>query len=121
MDWGMTLNQLFEHSPVQWHGVKLNQPDFGVDSHAIALTVNNVRRQFTLHLMINAYWEALDFEIPPIEDMPGGNWTRWIDTAMDSPDDICSWEVASVIQQMVYTVRPRSMTVLVVLKRRFNP
>jgi glycogen operon protein len=67
--------------------------------------------------MINAYWETLDFEIPPVQDMPGSSWTRWIDTAMDSPDDICSWDEAPAIRQTAYTVQPRSMTVLVVLKK----
>jgi hypothetical protein len=34
------------------------------------------------HIMINAYWEALAFELPPSEE--GGGWRGWIDTPFAS-------------------------------------
>ncbi|HYQ48790.1 MAG TPA: alpha-amylase family glycosyl hydrolase, partial [Thermodesulfovibrionales bacterium] len=111
-DFGLTLNQLLQHSKIAWHGVKLNQPDWGADSHAIALTVRSLRGRFVVHMMINAYWEDLAFEVPEVADFSGSNWKRWIDTSRESPDDICSWDEASVVREKVCLLQPRSVVVL---------
>ena len=52
---------------------------------------------FLLHGMLNAYWEPLTFELPPVPAEQG--WRRCIDTALDSPDDICPWKSAPVVRQ----------------------
>jgi isoamylase len=36
---------------------------------------------------MNAYWERLDFELPRL-DVDCVPWRRWIDTALESPNDI---------------------------------
>ena len=36
----MTLNELLRNQPVQWHGVKLNAPDWSHESHVISATVS---------------------------------------------------------------------------------
>jgi glycogen operon protein len=62
--------------------------------------------------MLNAYWESLTFELPA---MPAGGqqaWRRCIDTALDSPDDICPWETAPVVTQAMYVAQPRSVVLL---------
>jgi glycogen operon protein len=59
---------------------------------------------------MNAYWEALDFELPPAGD--GVTWRRWIDTSLDSPDDIVLWEEAPVCAGHAYHVAARSVAVL---------
>jgi glycogen operon protein len=64
-----------------------------------------------LHLIINAYWEALEFEIPALQD-PQGSWRRCVDTYLDPPDDICSWADARNIPGRVYQVQPRSVVIL---------
>ena len=38
-----------------------------------------------LHMMMNMYWDGLDFELPGID---GRRWHRAVDTAAASPDDI---------------------------------
>jgi len=43
-----------------------------------------------LHLIMNAYWEPLDFELPAVTH-DGGTWRRWIDTALESPNEIVEW------------------------------
>ena len=60
----MTLRELLRHQPIQWHGVKLNAPDWGHESHTLAATVPLLGYRLLLHLIINAYWEPLQFEIP---------------------------------------------------------
>jgi isoamylase len=121
----LTLNQLLRQAQVQWHGVKPNQPDWGYDSHSLAFSLRSFRGRLIFHFMMNAYWEALDFELPPIEapsnnlsqDSGGeGNgvpWRRWIDTSLDSPEDICSWIDAPDVRDSTYRVQPRSIVVLV--------
>jgi glycogen operon protein len=62
--------------------------------------------------MLNAYWEPLSFELPPVPADHQHGWRRWIDTALDSPDDICSWQAASVVKQLTYVAQPRSVVLL---------
>ena len=70
------------------------------------------REQMRIHLILNAYWEPLDFELPPISGGVRAPWRRWIDTVLDSPDDIVEWEQASVVAANTYRVAPRSLVVL---------
>ena len=56
----MTLRKLLLGQLIQWHGVKLNSPDWSENSHTIAATWALLKDQFLLHLMINAYWESLE-------------------------------------------------------------
>jgi glycogen operon protein len=64
-------------------------------------------------MMINAYWDELEFEVPLVKEFNGHDWNRWIDTSRESPDDICSWDEAVVVQEVAYPVQPRSMVVIV--------
>ncbi len=61
----ITLSQLLREARLQWHGVKLNQPDWGPDSRSIALTAWYLNGRLLIHMMLNAYWEPLAFELPP--------------------------------------------------------
>ncbi|MBP1727096.1 MAG: glgX 3, partial [Deltaproteobacteria bacterium] len=60
----------------------------------------------------NAFWESLAFELPLAEKGNGNVWRRWIDTGLDSPDDIVEWRKAPLIQGYSYRVEPRSVAVL---------
>jgi isoamylase len=93
-----------------WHGVKLREPDWASNSHSVAYSV--VRRQGNLHfyVMFNAYWQALEFDLPPAR--PGMLWQRWIDTSLDSPDDIVEWQSAPAVAGRSYRAAPRSIVVL---------
>jgi glycogen operon protein len=53
----MTLQELLREHPVQWHGIKLNSPDWSEPSHTIAATSALLSDQLLLHVIINAYWE----------------------------------------------------------------
>ena len=106
-----SLNQLLRRAPIEWHGVALNHPDWSDHSHSIAFTLRSWRARILLHGMLNAYWEPLTFELPPVSAEQG--WRRWIDTALEAPDDICPWESAPVVRQPTYEVQPRSVVLLV--------
>ena len=110
----LTLQEMLQRSPVQWHGVKLNAPDWNDWSHSLAATAHLLGDRLLLHLMINAYWEPLEFEIPP--GSGGEPWRRVIDTFHDSPDDIRDWADAPAVAASTYTVHPRSLALLVARK-----
>jgi glycogen operon protein len=112
-DPGISLRQFLQAAKIDWHGVKLYQPDWNQDSHSVALTARSLRSRFALHLMINSYWGELQFEVPDAHELSGGEWKRWIDTSLKSPDDINpTWKNAVPVAEKVYPVQPRSLAVL---------
>jgi glycogen operon protein len=64
-----------------------------------------------MHVMVNAYWEHLSFQIP--KPKGGQPWRRIINTAADSPQDIVDFEEAPVIRGGSVYVNARSVVVLV--------
>ena len=111
------LTRLLERAHLAWHGVRLGQPDWGPHSHSLALHAENREQGFASHFMLNAYWEALEFELPPAGPEPATAWRRWIDTARDAPDDIVPWREAEPVSGVTYRVEPRSVVVLVSTRR----
>ncbi|MHC1764524.1 MAG: glycogen debranching protein GlgX [Verrucomicrobiia bacterium] len=109
----VSLNQLIREANKAWHGVRLHQPDWSDRSHSIALTVEIRQEKLMLHLILNAYWEALEFELPAAWPGGGAPWRRWIDTALDAPNDIVSWSKAPKVGGLNYRADPRSVVALI--------
>jgi isoamylase len=105
------LNELLRREGITWHGVKLGEPDWSSSSHSIALTAKASEPRTLHHLILNAYWEPLEFELPPVID-GRRPWRRWIDTFLESPQDIVEWERAPMVPGHSYRVGPRSVVVL---------
>jgi isoamylase len=105
-----TLMEVLHQGQLQWHGVKLNEPDWSVHSHCLSVTITSFRGRFALHLLVNAYWKPLRFELPPPEQ--GRIWRRVVDTALESPDDICDALQAPPVHGVTYHVQPRSVVML---------
>jgi glycogen operon protein len=112
-DQDATLTEFIGQIRLQWHGVKLNEPDWGAHSHSLAATAWAPRLGATLHWMVNAYWEPLIFELPPVPAGCPGPWYRWVDTSCDSPADISDWRRSSPTTTASYNVQPRSLVILV--------
>jgi isoamylase len=110
----VTLAQLLCEADKTWHGVRLNQPDWSPWSHSIAFSVRLPRQGLLVHFILNAYWEALDFELPTLIRAVEGPWRRWLDTAGDSPNDIVPWDAAPALtgDARVYRAEARSVVVL---------
>ncbi len=108
----MTLTQLIHDANKNWHGVKLNQPDWGDDSHSLAVSIEIPAEHIHFHLILNAYWEPLDFELPSVSSGTQTTWHRWIDTFLDSPRDISAWDAAPAVPGFIYRAGPRSVVVL---------
>src|SRR6267143_1280463 len=108
----LSLNQVLRKAIKAWHGVKLGQPDWGDSSHSLAVTAEARDEKLLGHRILNAYWEALEFELPRAGDDDGDSWHRWIDTTLDSPQDIVEWETAPTVPGGTYRAGPRSVVVL---------
>jgi isoamylase len=107
-----SLNRLIREANKAWHGVRLHQPDWSDQSHSLALTAELKQEKVLIHLIFNAYWEALDFELPPLTSAHGYSWLRWFDTALPSPNDIVPWETAPDVEGLTYRAAPRSSVAL---------
>ena len=105
----LSLNQLLARALKTWHGVKIGQPDWSSSSHSIALSAHLPHENVITHLIFNAYWEPLEFELP---NGNRGPWKRWIDTALDSPNDIVPWRDAPTVPGFKYVAGPRSVVSL---------
>jgi glycogen operon protein len=108
----ISLNQLLAEGHNAWHGVKLGQPDWSSWSHSLAFCTEFPREKLLFYVILNAYWEPLEFELPPISARGGGPWGRWIDTSLDSPDDIVEWKMRPSVSGQTYHAGPRSVVVL---------
>jgi glycogen operon protein len=108
-----SLSQLLASAKMTWHGIRLNEPDWGPSSHSIAVSADIAEEGLVLHLIFNAYWQALEFELPALDHDHDPVWRRWIDTGLDSPDDIVCWECAPAISGRTYSVVSRSVVILV--------
>ena len=107
-----SLVQFLRESKPELHGVKLNQPDWSPFSHSFAISGELKNEGLYAHIMFNAYWEPLDFALPSLGD-GSRNWCRWIDTALDPPEDICEWSTETRLTESIYRVGARSVVVLI--------
>jgi glycogen operon protein len=108
----MTLTALIREGIKGWHGIKLNEPDWGEHSHSIALSVGLPAERLLVHAIFTSYWEPLEFELPSAENGDKRPWRRWIDTSLDPPQDIVEWQAALAVPGRTYRAGPRSVVVL---------
>ena len=107
----LSLDQALAETKHAWHGVKLNQPDWSPFSHTIVVGGMLEREGVLAHIILNAYWESLDFELPTLKGAE--RWRRWIDTALDPPDDISGWNAEKPVPGTIYRAGARSVVVLI--------
>jgi isoamylase len=109
----MSLNQVIRQAAKAWHGVKLGQPDWGHHSHSLALETKLPTEDHGGFIIFNSYWEPLEFELPDGGAAEGKPWRRWIDTSLDSPNDIVPWQTATPVSGRCYQAQARSVVVLI--------
>jgi isoamylase len=107
-----TLSQLISSATKNWHGVKLDRPDWSDQSHSVAFSAELKAEGLLVYFIFNAYWGPLEFELPRLEKSEGGFWRRWIDTSLESPQDIVAWQEAPSVSKHRYRAGPRSVVVL---------
>jgi isoamylase len=106
----VSLSGMIARANKSWHGVKLNQPDWSSTSHCIAFSAELRTEKLVFHLILNGYWEPLDFELPPATT--SAPWRRWIDTSRQSPEDIVEWHSAPPVLATPYRAGTRSVVML---------
>ena len=105
-----SLNQVLRDTHIEWHGTSQHRPDWSSDSHSLAVLIVNGPRTEAHYLILNAYWEALDFELSREFQGRPLPWRRQIDTALPSPDDIVAdLTQAPAVDPARYTAAPRSV------------
>jgi glycogen operon protein len=94
-----------------WHSTTLNSIHWDdPDARALAFTLGGFDGDRDLHVMMNMYWEGLDFQLPAIS---GTHWERAIDTSLTSPDDIVAvGQEVALSDNNLYRVNARSIVVL---------
>ena len=107
----LSLDQFLRESKHFWHGIRLNQPDWSPASHSLAFSAELAEEGLRFYLILNAFWEPLDFETPPLTN--GGAWRRWIDTNLDPPQDIVEWRASPPVYGPTYQAGPRSVVALI--------
>src|SRR5262249_18706865 len=92
---------------IAWHGTTLRSPGFDdPQGRALACTIAGFEGGADLHVMMNMFWEPLDFEVPVD---PQRTWHIVVDTFMRSPEETDRrkrWLGPSC------TVQPRSIVIL---------
>lgn len=107
----LSLADYLTHARLEWHGVEIGNPDWSINSHSIAYTVRRANLRYAFHVMINAYWDVLEFSLPPTTGT-GFEWHRLIDTYLPSPNDIVERVNLSAVLGLRYPVQARSIVVL---------
>jgi glycogen operon protein len=115
-----TLYEVVRSAVKSWHGVKLNQPDWSDNSQSVALCVEDEGEKLSFYWILNAWRDQLTFELPHIDALTRGQWRRWIDTSLETPNDIVDWTCAQPVSGETYNVGPRSTVVLIAGGQQFS-
>jgi isoamylase len=103
----------FWREDVVWYGTGLTV-DLSDNSHTLAFCLHGASQQDDdLYVMINAYWEQLNFHI---QEGTATDWKRIVDTHLSSPEDFS--EDGFSVGSMEYVVAPRSIVVLLRSQQR---
>ncbi|URD49330.1 hypothetical protein M5J74_23785 [Chroococcidiopsis sp. CCNUC1] len=96
---------------ISWHGCQLYSPGWNdPNARVLAFTLGGFNEEADIHVMLNMYWEELEFEIPAVA---GKQWYRAIDTAQNSPLDIAEPGKETLVTSNTYFVQSRSVVVLI--------
>jgi glycogen operon protein len=107
----VALEDYLKDAHIEWHGTSLGKPDWGVDSHSIAVSCHNHALNNLRYMAINSYSGVLRFELPLLPG-PSSRWIRVIDTSLDSPNDITDVESGQEVTGPAYSVNPHSIVML---------
>jgi glycogen operon protein len=96
---------------VTWHGCKLNDPGWNdPNARALAFTLAGLDGEEDIHILLNMYWEPLDFDLPPLA---GRTWYLAVDTAENAPQDAAEPGKEKHITNDSFSAQGRSVVVLV--------
>jgi len=76
------------------------------------LSLHNLTGTKVRYIAINAYWEPLEFVLPPVADGTNRGWFRLMDTSLPTPVDIVEGVKGTRVDGSSYQVNPRSIILL---------
>jgi glycogen operon protein len=112
LDHRLTLAELMARVKVQLHGVRVGEPDTSAESRSLAVTAWSLSGDLLMHFAMNAYWEPLDFELPPLPPEATGPWRRILDSSRSPPHDLVELSQAEAVVGTAHRVPARSVVVL---------
>ncbi len=99
----------FWRDDIRWYGVD-QHVDLSYSSHSLAFCLRGTSQQDRdIYVMINAYWEALNFAI---QEGEAKEWQRVVDTSKPSPFDLLEIGSEEPLALLDYKVEARSVVVL---------
>ncbi len=118
---GFNLNNLFFQEDKYWaaphalkttyfsfHGIEIGKTDWGYHSHALAFNLKNPKYTEQLHVMINAFWEPLSFQLP---NKGITRWKKVLDTSKPSPYDFVNKDQGEKVKDFECLVDSRSIVI----------
>ncbi len=69
---------------IQWHGVKVNTPDWGSWSHTISYSIHNSKEGAVIWIGMNAYNQTMLFELPESHSP----WLKVLDTTFMNANEL---------------------------------
>ncbi len=98
-----------EEPHITWHGIELNKPDWSENSQSLAFTLLHPQAGEIVHVMVNAFWKSLKFQIPQLKEK---KWYKVVDTAEEAPNDFTEVGKGKKIDKRLLTINDRSIIVL---------
>ncbi len=93
-----------------FHGTDIFATEWEDEARWLSWTLGHPAAGEMLHVVANAFWEPLEFELPAV--LRAQQWRRLIDTSLLSPHDILSSEEAPEVAAGSLVVPAHSITVL---------
>ncbi|HUO16696.1 MAG TPA: isoamylase [Verrucomicrobiae bacterium] len=98
----------FWREDVAWYGTGA-AADLSTDSHSLAFCLRGAsQNDQDIYVMINAYWESLEFQI---QEGTASEWSKIVDTGLPAPNDFSN--STEPLNTLRYLVAQRSVVVLV--------
>ncbi|ABX09307.1 glycogen debranching protein [Prochlorococcus marinus] len=91
---------------VQWHGVKINAPDWGSWSNTIGFSINKAKEGAIIWMGFNAFNQSMKFELPK----PLSPWVKILDTTLLTQKEYGLFRLSN---QLEIEIESKSLVVLV--------
>ena len=108
------LDKVLRNTKLQWHGVKPFQPDWSDLSHSIGLMAYWGLYSIYAYIFVNAYWEDLEIELPPLPRNAKHHWYLLVNTAESYPNDVVNvFAMPRYNAGAIMKVQSRSLLILI--------
>ena len=94
---------------ITWHGTRLNKPDWSENSRSLAFTLFHPEANETIHVVVNAYWKDLKFQLPQLKK---NSWYKIVDTSASAPGDFFKVGEGEMIDGKTIVIKDRSIMIL---------